>query len=359
MPFCQNCGKELVDGEVCSCATPVMKKKGKKYRLLLIFVLVLVLGMCCKITNKSTLNGNPGSKLIDITKSSFAGKVSMSQIERDIPQEIREILIDSEKILLDVDSIEVEKRSTEEIYDDIYCNIVMSNKDYQVTAVYVCEYKNYSEGGWILENSWLSDASIICLSEMPSQIEFALKNSIFFLNGDTFDVQKVDSKRISDNCFEFQYDVEMEKTYNKYLIREGVYKLRYNLVKSSNNCYLWESQEDATGIVTVWDIVGTYECEEAKKHCKLVIDSYNPETKEVHIVSYYYESDGWEYVKCSEKNDLTLIAEEGESKADGLYLYFGFETSVYGMIGTHYEYQNIIFDGNEARVEGTLVERID
>jgi len=53
---------------------------------------------------------------------------------------------------LDVNSVEVTQRQTEDRYDTVYCSVSMGNEKYEYYVDYILYYGFYDEGGWILDD---------------------------------------------------------------------------------------------------------------------------------------------------------------------------------------------------------------
>ena len=238
--------------------------------------------------------------------------VSMEQLEADIPQEVKELIIERTYYDLEVDSMEVVKRSTEDIYDEVHCDLVMSSEEYQVSCRYVAEYKYYDQGGWSLMDFGLEDVTASCTAEIPSALQFCMEKSSVSYDGQYYDVENIECIRRGDNGYEFAYDVKSD---GEYRYEQGKYKLRYSLDRQGTMYYTWEGSEDANGITTTWDIVGTYTGTGNDKSVNFVIDSYDPSTQVAHISSYHYEASKAWFLGGDELydfSDMDIIAEISE-----------------------------------------------
>lgn len=220
--------------------------------------------------------------------SNVPGEVKVSKIEEDIPEEIMEVWVNSNQESMEMDSLEVTERFTEDSYEKVYCDFEMSNDEYHFSGVYVCEYIYSKQSGWCLDDYWLENVALRCEKEIPEILEFCMEKAPIYYNGTSCEVQSVKYKSAGDSSFEFSYDIKSAGTY-RYI--DGVYKITYSLVPSSSTSYYWEKTEDASGVTTTWDIVGKYTGESSHVKCEIVIDSFDQKTKEAHIKSYYYEED--------------------------------------------------------------------
>ena len=92
--------------------------------------------------------------------------VSIEQIEADISElsVVKNGVIESEYTPYTVDSVEIEKRQTniEDKEDIVYCNVVISNENYQTDLQIKQVYNYYDEGGWIND-----DSSVVSDTTMP------------------------------------------------------------------------------------------------------------------------------------------------------------------------------------------------
>ena len=80
-----------------------------------------------------------------------------SKITEDISSEISNIVIenpfswDDSIYNLNIKSLNIEKRQTNEKSDTVYCVAELENSFYHLTKYIVCYYTYYDQGGWILE----------------------------------------------------------------------------------------------------------------------------------------------------------------------------------------------------------------
>lgn len=78
-----------------------------------------------------------------------------AQIRDDIPQELLVVPVykngETETFPLDISSISIEKRQTNEKDDTVYCVLELENELYCVTRHVRMDYTFYDEGGWMLD----------------------------------------------------------------------------------------------------------------------------------------------------------------------------------------------------------------
>lgn len=82
-----------------------------------------------------------------------------NDIAQSIPEDIRTVIIDnpfdatnSDIYIMDVQSVSIEKRQTNEKKDTAYCIIELENDYYRFTKSIITYYNYYDKGGWILDN---------------------------------------------------------------------------------------------------------------------------------------------------------------------------------------------------------------
>ena len=279
-------------------------------------------------------------------------QVSMEQLEADIPTEVMELKIDSGFIPLEVETLEVVKRSTEDIYDEIHCDLVMNSTEYEVCCRYVCEYKYYDQGGWALMDYGLEEVTVSCLSEIPAVLQTNMEKNSVKWDGNYYDVENVECKRNSGTSYEFVYDI---KTSGEYRYETGEYKKIYSL-ETSGMYISWQETEDGSGVVTTWDIVGTYVGEGTDKKVKIVIDSYDPNTQKVHIASYQYEaSEAW-FLGGDEKYDMSDFEVTAEITEPTVYNDFSIVLVIDFEVKDR-EWHRIGFDADRARSSSMTLTR--
>ena len=81
------------------------------------------------------------------------------QIKETLPKEVTELIINdpfdstnNDVYQLSVNSVEIEKRQTNDKSDVVWCAIEMENEYYRYTRFITCHYSFYDEGGWLLDN---------------------------------------------------------------------------------------------------------------------------------------------------------------------------------------------------------------
>ena len=82
-----------------------------------------------------------------------AGSPKKSWLQDNMPKEVLNYTFASEKHTSNVDSIEIERRNTQDGIDDAYCVITMSDDFMKRTAYVEMVSRKYDKGEWVLE-SW-------------------------------------------------------------------------------------------------------------------------------------------------------------------------------------------------------------
>ncbi len=217
-----------------------------------------------------------------------AAPVSLNKIKDDM--NVSTLTVDYKTYSsVEIESLDVTRRRTEDGVDEIYSNFTLSAGDYKIEGEYNCTYEYYDQGGWILENSYMTDVKIsIVTDEIPDIIAQEMNRQDIFCNQKSFDVKNVVCNKVGGSEYEILYEIIRDK---KYCCESGLFKRTYYLEQNGEWTYYWNVDEEMVELNRTWDIVGTYYGSGKNRECELVIDSYNPETNEVHI-SYvkYYES---------------------------------------------------------------------
>lgn len=155
--------------------------------------------------------------------------LSEDEIADSFPENYRYLYIDGEAYLLDVKSIEIEKRKTDEDIDTVYCTIVMEDDNYRTTADYVLYYSYYDKGGWILDGCDTSDYYTEALCGL-SQEKTDMEMSRYYFNSYNFVKE------------EFDKDTQTSYTYYDAIFTSDNYSYQGGVVlKSYFYGYSWET----------------------------------------------------------------------------------------------------------------------
>lgn len=99
---------------------------------------------------------------------------SIEQLLEDIPDDFITVYDETQlqPIQLFATNFDVEKRDTDDKYDNIYGTLTLSNEDYELTAYCYFQYNYYDQGGWILDTCQMLDENyqLIPLTGVPQSI---------------------------------------------------------------------------------------------------------------------------------------------------------------------------------------------
>lgn len=247
----------------------------------------------------------------------------INEIRQDITLETRTISVSGVQHILSIDSFEIEKRMTEERDDEVYCTFIMSDDFFELEGNYYCHYKYYDEGGWILEDSSISDTVISIISDdMPDIVNQYVSEESYWMGDTYYDIESVEWEKHDNSGYIINYNLIKQREY----ACDTCEVTLFCFIDGNKNNYDWEIEDSKYGFNTVWNVVGTYKSQEyLGEYAEIVIDSYNPDTNEVHI-AYAKHGDnqrawwlGGTYEH--EKSDVTVIAEavgEGQGKYLGM-----------------------------------------
>lgn len=240
----------------------------------------------------------------------------VAKIQQDIPVDLRTLIIDNETYDLTIDSLVVDKRATNDREDDVYCTVEMSNSKYEARGTYICEYEYYDKGGWILENAYLTDIELKCISDdIPDAFKSALSRHNFHYRDEVLFATDVNWRKSGAAQYDILYDI---KTESKYRTLSGIYKVSYYPEWVGGLSFVWKCEEDYSDIDATWDIVGTYRGESFSQECEIVIDSYDNKTDTVHITSFKFTEDHFVMSDDYEEEDIyvNLVREQGNNPLD-------------------------------------------
>ena len=147
----------------------------------------------------------------------------------------------------EIQSIEIEKRQTNDKDDTVYCIVSMENEWYYLEKNLILFYTYYDQGGWILDN--YSDSGDITWkiikSPFTSETAEQLKANTYYY------YEYVENPAIEENLTEgvviYSFPVEETHTYGSYR-GNYIYRLIFN-------GYEWGCVED-NSVSFVWNIAG-------------------------------------------------------------------------------------------------------
>lgn len=155
---------------------------------------------------------------------------------------------DTETYEMDVESVSIEKRQTNEKSDVAYCVVELKN-DYYCTTKYVeLHYNYYDEGGWMLDE-WSTYAPSECeVLKNPLAIEKLAQAFRYNVVGAVEPAEYLNHGMV-------QFSFEIENPY-----ANGSYKGTV-IVTCQFDGFGWQCKRDATNVDFIWNITGKWKYE--------------------------------------------------------------------------------------------------
>lgn len=152
-------------------------------------------------------------------------KLSEEDMVESLPDAIKTIYVNDATYILDVESLEVEKRKTDEDVDTVYCTIVLNNDNYRSTKKYALYYSYYDKGGWILDDWNIMDSYTEITNGISQELTDA-EISLYYFDDYQF-VEQVNNveKNVSYTTYQVNY-LSDNYSYN------GIIKLESSFVSS-------------------------------------------------------------------------------------------------------------------------------
>jgi hypothetical protein len=166
--------------------------------------------------------------------------------------------------VLNVDSVDIERRQTNDKSDVAYCIVVMSDDQYQATAHYEINFEYYDEGGWYLENyNTYEKTQAYPLNGFSS--DFLIKN----LSNSYDSIKLKSSNQSSENSFIYEFNVSKEHQYAK---KSGIVSA---LCEFSTTEFDWTVTYDITKVNTDWSkIIGKWSWQDYGQNIWIDVKSY-------------------------------------------------------------------------------------
>lgn len=118
--------------------------------------------------------------------------LSEDEIISGLPDDIKTVYINYEPRVLDVQSMDIERRRSDDAFDEVYCTLVMEDDGYKSTASVMLTYAYYDQGGWILDD-WEVVSSELKPVASLSQAEVDHELSLYYFDNVEFQTQTFDS----------------------------------------------------------------------------------------------------------------------------------------------------------------------
>lgn len=211
----------------------------------------------------------------------------VEKMKQDFSADERTIYVDDVPYVLQLDSLDILKRQTDDREDKIWCSFVLSGGVYKLEGTVELKYEYYDEGGWLIEDIYISDENLsITNDELPDFMQrYTMLNSYAYYSSgnyiDTLDMQYTGHINNEQNDYHrFEYSIYNDE---KYCIEEGTYSIDWALKKMSSKNYRWKYEEHADVKRTWQNITGVYESIDNKTKIKVTIDSFDEQANKIHI----------------------------------------------------------------------------
>lgn len=227
---------------------------------------------------------------------SQGGPKSEQEILADLEDEAH-ILVDGERMNLEVVEFEIEKRKTSNDTDEVYCKVRMESGAIGITAYRLLTYSKYNGNEWILEES----------SSYKEDVVEVIKDTEDLYNMAVQCAEKRDLLYSGFKNFATSYTATCEG--NKILFnfaffkKNGVAESSGNVVVScalngtSEKDYYWSTYVDDSAVKTSWDVDGTWQGHETNYgtgwyELTIQINSLTSDT--VDCKWHYYNRGSWD-----------------------------------------------------------------
>lgn len=108
--------------------------------------------------------------IVIIILLSLGGPKSEREIIADLPGSITILSLNGELIQLDVESLKIDKRKTQDGTDDVYCVIELTSDAIAVTSYQHLIYTKYNGNQWVLDHYVPFETAQIRLLEAPDSL---------------------------------------------------------------------------------------------------------------------------------------------------------------------------------------------
>ena len=285
----------------------------------------------------------------------------VEKMKQDFSTDNRTIYVDDVPYVLQLKSLDIDRRQTDDTEDNVWCLFVLEDDVYRLEGTVKFEYEYYNEGGWLLEDIHISDENLSITNDVLPDFmkKYTELNTCYYYGASSYDlIDSLDMEYVGHTSNEqndyhkFEYNIYNEK---KYCIDQGTYSIEWKLDKIGSKNYRWNYDEHKN-IETTWqNITGVYKAKNESEPGKLTIDSYNPQTGEIHIV--HMEADfGYVWKSIRELDDIILSGHEGyETKGRQLNFYYRLSD----VIGLSSDYRLSFTREGKVESNGVLMEKVE
>lgn len=214
------------------------------------------------------------------------------ELIEDIGEEITVLVLDNERIQLHVENLEIERRKTEDDFDQVYCKIEMGNANLSVTSYQVMSYSKFNGNEWYLVSTTPYEMENIEILE-PSDVMY---NNVINTIQSTKPHLANFSSMIDDctvTCSENTviYEIEIARNVGVMSMSGTVWASCELLGDRVDGYYMYTSIDDSD-VMARWNVEGTWTgC--FGTNDKEVTITVNTLTSEGIDCSWTYEYESW------------------------------------------------------------------
>ena len=211
--------------------------------------------------------------------------------------------ISGDAILLEVDSLEIERRRTKDGTDDVYCSIELSSEEYEVTRYLHLSYVEYNGREWYLEDSEPYQEETVTVREIPDRMydwSMDLLDEDSILYGEL--VPYVDSYDADLDDNEVHYVIYIDKT-EGIMHTSGPIVLDYYIFQRDGK-YFWGIHSDFENLETSWDVGGRWSG-------RLNGLSYHAVSVDMNYLDAEYVDCTWEYSRDTLYGNIITSSGDG------------------------------------------------
>lgn len=233
---------------------------------------------------------------------------------------------DKEIDLFGVTSVNIEKRQTNDKQDTAYCEVKMSNDQYQATAYYVMIFDYYDKGGWQLDNyEKYNDTLIVPTGGYPKDKIISFLKDQYNYNS----VEFVSSNKISDTSFSCKFKVSGDCPYAKEV---GTVIVNQSFSKTK---YYWITNVDTSGIISDWSsLIGKWTYKDSMRDFSVNIKNFDGKK-----ISLSYSWIGFGFYGLSGKD--RTISESGTYDNSGTEQDIGYFIPIHEDEPGHFDWVNL------------------
>lgn len=280
--------------------------------------------------------------------------LSEDEIISGLPDDIKTVYINHEPRVLDVQSMDIEKRRSDDAFDEVHCTLVMEDDGYRSTASCILTFAYYDQGGWILDSWDIIDSCTEAISQLTQEETDAELNLYYFDSFILQDQQYDNASQTNKATYSVSYDsdnilyhgtVTLESTfYSDWCAGYWVHDLTYNNAFDLNIIDSWAGTS----------AIGDYSTKGNHTAVQVIINSVSADNTQISFsaiecYAYSYENHKQYLTNITEYINVEYHAYEAPTYS----FYFRFEASEYTLCLKPYE-MTITGGGYGSRINGNL-----